>query len=81
MEIPKPHGKTMSGIATNTRTKTLKDYEPHTHLRGGHYGEGVHDPVGELFADFGDEEGAEAGASAAPEGVRQLEACERRGVR
>lgn len=48
----------------------------HTHLRGWYNGEGVHDSVRVFFTDFGDEESAHAGASAATQGVCQLEALQ-----
>ena len=38
--------------------------------------EGVHDSVGVLLSDLGDEEGAHAGASATAQGVGQLEALQ-----
>lgn len=44
------------------------------HLGRGDHAECVHDAVGELLADLGDEQGAEAGAGAAAQGVGQLEA-------
>ena len=44
------------------------------HLGRGDNAEGVHDAVGKLLADLGDEQGAEAGAGAAAQGVGQLEA-------
>ena len=47
-----------------------------TYLRGWYNGEGVHDSVRVLFTDFGDQEGAHAGASAASQGVCQLEALQ-----
>lgn len=47
-----------------------------THLGRGHDGEGVHDPIGELLADFGDEECAHARPSTSAQGVCQLEALE-----
>ena len=37
---------------------------------------GVHDAVGELLPDLGDEEGAHAGAGAAAEAVGELEALQ-----
>merc|ERR1712057_61845 len=46
------------------------------HLGGGHDGEGEHHAVGVLLADLGDEEGSHTGASAATEGVAELEALE-----
>ncbi len=39
------------------------------HLGRGHHGVGVHDPVGVLLADLGDEEGAHAGSGAAAQRV------------
>jgi len=39
-----------------------------------HYGEGVHNSVGVLLSDLGDEERAHAGTGAATEGVSQLKA-------
>ena len=46
------------------------------YLGRGHNGEGVHDSVGVLLTDLGDEEGAHAGASATAQGVGQLEALQ-----
>eukprot|EP00760_Papus_ankaliazontas_P025007 PhM_4_TR2455/c1_g1_i1/m.64634 len=46
------------------------------HLGGGDDGEGEHHAVGVLLAQLGDEERAHAGARAAAEGVRDLEALE-----
>ena len=43
------------------------------HLGAGHHGVGVHDPVRVLLTDLGDEECAHAGASAASQGVGELE--------
>jgi hypothetical protein len=43
------------------------------HLGRGHHGVGVHDPVGVLLTDLGDEECAQAGAGAAPQRVGELE--------
>ena len=43
---------------------------------GGDDAESVHDPVGVLLSDLGDEESAHAGAGAASEGVGQLEALQ-----
>ena len=43
------------------------------HLGGGHDGEGGDDAVGELLADLGDEQGAEARAGPATERVSELE--------
>ena len=45
-------------------------------LGGGHDGEGAHLSVGVLLTDLGDQKGAHAGASAATEGVGDLEALE-----
>ena len=42
-------------------------------LGGGDDGESVHDTVGVLLADFGDEECAHTGTGTATEGVGQLE--------
>ena len=50
--------------------------EPSGYLGGRHDGEGVHDSVGVLLADLGDEQGAHAGAGAAAQGVGQLEALQ-----
>ena len=47
-----------------------------SHLGGWHDGEGVHDSVGVLLTDLGDEQGAHTGASAAAEGVCELEALQ-----
>lgn len=44
------------------------------HLRRRHHGKRVHDPVGVLLAYFRDEQRSQAGAGAASQGVRQLEA-------
>jgi len=46
------------------------------HLGRGHNGVCVHDSVGILLSDLGDEEGAHAGAGAAAERVCQLEALQ-----
>ena len=46
------------------------------HLRGWHYAEGVHDSVGILFANLGDEQRTHTGASATTKGVSELEALE-----
>ena len=45
-----------------------------TYLWGWDNREGVHDPVGILLTDLGDEEGSHAGAGATTQGVGQLEA-------
>ena len=45
-------------------------------LGAGHHRVGVHDTVGELLPDLGDEEGAHAGAGAAAEAVGELEALQ-----
>ena len=46
------------------------------HLGGRDDGVGVHDPVGVLLADLGDEEGSHARASATTKRVSELEALE-----
>ena len=43
---------------------------------GGDDGEGVHDSVGVLLTDFGDEESAHTGTGTATKGVGELEALE-----
>lgn len=48
----------------------------HPYLRRRNDGESVHDPVGKLLADLGDEERAHARACAAAQGVCQLEALQ-----
>ena len=47
------------------------------HLGRGHDGVGVHDPVGILLPDLGDEECTHAGAGSAAQGVRQLESLQK----
>lgn len=49
---------------------------PSPHLWTRHHGEGVHDAVRVFLADFGDQKCAHAGASAAAEGVCELEALQ-----
>ena len=46
------------------------------HLRGGHDGEGLHDSVGVLLTDLGDEEGSHAGTGTTTEGVAHLESLQ-----
>ena len=46
------------------------------HLGGGHDRVGVHDPVGVLLPDLGDEQCAHAGAGTTTQGVGQLEALQ-----
>ena len=43
---------------------------------GGNNAESVHDPIGILLSDLGDEEGPHARASATAEGVGQLESLQ-----
>ena len=56
--------------------KIYKLYWIYNYLGRGHNGEGVHDPVGVLLTDLGDEQGAHAGAGATTKGVGELEALE-----